>query len=176
MINEEVTRQVIAVKKKALHLTAREVIKLMKMILNKAEQEKNGLKDFIGKQKPTTVKDLVKKGKVETLELNDVDLKNLKRDLNKNGVKFSIKKDLTTGNNIIFFQAKDEKVMEQAFKEAVAKFAGKDKKKESVIDKLNHFREKVKNTCYIGVVRTFIKKRFKNKGQIIVAHFVNHNV
>ena len=61
MINEEVTRQVIAVKKKALHLTAREVIKLMKMILNKAEKEKNGLKDFIGKQKPTTVKDLVKK-------------------------------------------------------------------------------------------------------------------
>ena len=145
MINEEVTRQVIAVKKKALHLTAREVVKLMKMILNKAEKEKNGLKDFIGKKKPTTVKDLVKKGKVETLELNDVDLKNLKRELNKSGVKFSIKKDLTTGNNIIFFQAKDEKVMEQAFKEAVAKFAGKNKKRESVIKKLNHFKEKVKN-------------------------------
>ena len=146
MINEEVTRQVIAVKKRAIHLTAREIVKLMKMILSKAEKEKNGLKDFIGKQKPTTVKDLVKKGKVETLELNDVDLKNLKRDLNKNGVKFSIKKDLTTGNNIIFFQAKDEKVMEQAFKEAVAKFAGKNKKRESIIDKLNHFKEKVKNT------------------------------
>ena len=145
MINEEVTRQVIAVKKKALHLTAREVVKLMKMILNKAEKEKNGLKDFIGKQKPTTVKDLVKKGKAETLELNDVDLKNLKRDLNKNGVKFSIKKDLTTGNNIIFFQAKDEKVMEQAFKEAVAKFAGKDKQRESVINKLNRFKNKIKN-------------------------------
>lgn len=145
MINEEVTRQVIAVKKRAIHLTAREIVKLMKMILSKVEKEKNGLKDFIGKQKPTTVKDLVKKGKVETLELNDVDLKNLKRDLNKNGVKFSIKKDLTTGNNIIFFQAKDEKVMEQAFKDAVAKFAGKNKKRESVIDKLNHFREKVKN-------------------------------
>ena len=146
MINEEVTRQVIAVKKRAIHLTAREIVKLMKMILSKAEKEKNGLKDFIGKQKPTTVKDLVKKGKVETLELNDVDLKNLKRDLNKNGVKFSIKKDLTTGNNIIFFQAKDEKVMEQAFKDVVAKFAGKNKKKESVIDKLNKFKEKVKNT------------------------------
>ena len=145
MINEEVTRQVIAVKKRAIHLTAREIVKLMKMILNKAEKEKSSLKDFIDKQKPTTVKDLVKKGKVETLELNDVDLKSLKRDLNKNGVKFSIKKDLMTGNNIIFFQAKDEKVMEQAFKEAVAKFAGKNKKRESVIDKLNHFREKVKN-------------------------------
>ena len=145
MINEEVTRQVIAVKKKALHLTAREVVKLMKVILNKAEKEKNGLKDFIGKQKPTTVKDLVKKGKVETLELNDVDLKNLKRELNKSGVKFSIKKDLTTGNKIVFFQAKDEKVMEQAFKDTVSKFASKNKKRESVMDKLNHFKEKVRN-------------------------------
>ena len=117
----------------------------MKMILNKAKKEKNGLKDFISKQKPTTVKDLVKKGKVETLELNDVDLKNLKRELNKNGVKFSIKKDLTTGNKIVFFQAKDEKVMEQAFKDTVSKFAGKNKKRESVMDKLNHFKEKVRN-------------------------------
>lgn len=112
---------------------------------NKAQKSKNGLKDFIGKQKPTTVKDLVEKGKVETLELNDVDLKFLKRQLNKNGVKFSIKKDLTTGNKIVFFQAKDEKVMEQAFKDTVAKFVSKNKKRESVIDKLKHFKEKVRN-------------------------------
>ena len=50
MINEEVTRQVIAVKKKALHLTAREIVKLIKMLLNKVEKEKNGLEDFIDKQ------------------------------------------------------------------------------------------------------------------------------
>ena len=145
MINEEVTRQVIVVNKKALHLTSKEIVKLMKMILNKAEKEKNGLKGLIDKQKPTTVKDLVKKGKVETLELNDVDLKNLKGELKKSGVKFSIKKDLTTGNKIVFFQAKDEKVMEQAFKDTVSKFAGKNKKRESVMDKLNHFKEKVRN-------------------------------
>lgn len=117
----------------------------MKRILNKAEKEKNGFKDFMDKQKPTSVKDLVKKGKVETLELNDVDLKNLKRELNKNGVKFSIKKDLTTGNKIVFFQAKDEKIMEQAFKDTVAKFAGKNKQRESVMNKLNVFKDKVKN-------------------------------
>lgn len=145
MINEEVTRQVIAVKKKELNLTAREIVKLMKSILNKAEKEKNGLKGLIDKQKPTTVKDLVKKGKVETLELNDVDLKYLKRELNKNGVKFSIKKDITTGNKIIFFQAKDEKIMEQALKNTVAKFAEKSKKRDSVMEKLNFFKEKVKN-------------------------------
>ena len=52
------------------------------------------LKEFIEEKKTTTVKDLVKKGKVETLELNDLDFKGLKRYLNKNGVKFSIKKKL----------------------------------------------------------------------------------
>ena len=35
--------------------------------------------------------------------------------------------------------------MEQAFKEAVEKFAGKNKKRESVMSKLNQFKEKVKN-------------------------------
>ena len=104
------------------------IISLMKKLLDAAAKEGKTLKAFIEEKKPTTVKDLVQKGKVETLELNDVDFKGLKRDLNKSGVKFSIKKDLTTENNIIFFQAKDEKVMEEAFKSAVAKFAGKEKK------------------------------------------------
>lgn len=35
--------------------------------------------------------------------------------------------------------------MEQAFKDTVSKFAGKNKKRESVMDKLNHFKEKVRN-------------------------------
>ena len=121
------------------------IISLMKKLLDAAAKEGKTLKEFIEEKKPTTVKDLVQKGKVETLELNDVDFKGLKRNLNKSGVKFSIKKDLTTGNNIIFFQAKDEKVMEDAFKSVVAKFAGKEKKRESVMTQLNHYKEKVKN-------------------------------
>ena len=146
MINEEVSRQVIAIVKKGNIKSAKMIISLMKKLLDAAAKEGKMLKTFIEEKKPTTVKDLVQKGKVETLELNDVDFKGLKRDLNKSGVKFSIKKDLTTENNIIFFQAKDEKVMEEAFKSAVAKFAGKEKKRESVMTQLNHYKEKVKNT------------------------------
>mgnify|MGYP000919250562 FL=1 len=146
MINEEVSRQVIAIVKKGNIKSAKIIISLMKKLLDAAAKEGKMLKTFIEEKKPTTVKDLVQKGKVETLELNDVDFKGLKRDLNKSGVKFSIKKDLTTENNIIFFQAKDEKVMEEAFKSAVAKFAGKEKKRESVMTQLNHYKEKVKNT------------------------------
>ena len=146
MINEEVSRQVIAIVKKGNIKSAKIIISLMKKLLDAAAKEGKMLKTFIEEKKPTTVKDLVQKGKVETLELNDVDFKGLKRDLNKSGVKFSIKKDLTTENNIIFFKAKDEKVMEEAFKSAVAKFAGKEKKRESVMTQLNHYKEKVKNT------------------------------
>lgn len=146
MVNEEVTRQVIAIAKKGNITSAKAILKLMQMLMKEAAKKGKTVKEYIQEKKPVTVKDLVKKGKVETLKLNDVDSKNLKRELNSYGVKFSIKKDLTTGNNIVFFQAKDEKVMEQAFKNAVEKFAGKNKKRESVIDKLNHFKEKVKNT------------------------------
>jgi hypothetical protein len=143
LINEDVTRKFIAIVTRGNIKSVKILISLMQKLLKRAEKEGKSLKEFIEERKSITIKDLVKKGKVETLELNDVDFKYLKRELNQNGVKFSIKKDLTNGNNIIFFQAKDEKVMEEAFKKAVAKFAGK-KKRESVIEKLNHFREKIK--------------------------------
>ena len=159
LINEEVNRQVIAIVKSGNIKSAKMVIDLMKKMLNMAAKKGKSLKEFIEEKKPTTVKELVKKGKVETLELNDLDFKGLKRDLNKNGVKFSIKKDLTTGNNIIFFQAKDEKVMEQAFKEAVEKFAGKNKKRESVMGKLNQFKEKVKNAPKKDKIKEKLKEQ-----------------
>ena len=159
LINEEVNRQVIAIVKSGNIKSAKMIIDLMKKMLNMAAKKGKSLKDFIEEKKPTTVKELVKKGKVETLELNDLDFESLKRELNKNGVKFSIKKDLTTENNIIFFQAKDEKVMEQAFKEAVEKFAGKNKKRESVMGKLNQFKEKVKNAPKKDKIKEKLKEQ-----------------
>ncbi len=55
--------------------------------MKQAKKQRKNLGQLIKEQKPTKVKDLVKKGKVEILELNDVDMKNLKRELNRNGVK-----------------------------------------------------------------------------------------
>lgn len=147
MQNEEVNSRVIAIIKQGGKITAEQVIKLLKKLLEERKGKSKSVKEkdnLLSKFKKVRVKDLVKKGKVETLELNDIDLKTLKKELNKYGVKFSVKKDLTTGNNIIFFQAKDEKVMEQAFKSTVNKFMNKDKRRESVIEKLNSFKEKVK--------------------------------
>ena len=95
MVNEEITRQVVVIVKKGNIKSAKAILKLMKMIMRQAAKKGKAVKEYIQEKKPVTVKDLVKKGKVETLELNDVDSKNLKRELNRHGVKFSIKKDLT---------------------------------------------------------------------------------
>jgi len=148
MQNDDINSRTIAIVKKASIVTAKQVINLMKKILeiNKHKtqiEQSRSLEKF----KKVKVKDLVKKGKVETLELNDIDLKALKKELKRYGVKFSIKKDLENGNNIIFFQAKDIKVMEQAFKKTVQKFTkDKSRKRKSVIERLNNYKDKVKDT------------------------------
>ena len=64
MINEEVSRQVIAMVERGNIRTAKMVIDLMKKMLNMAAKKGKSLKEFIEEKKPTTVKDLVKKGKV----------------------------------------------------------------------------------------------------------------
>ena len=148
MQNDDINSRTIAIAKKAGIVTAKQVINLMKKILeiNKHKAQKEQSRP-LEKFKKVKVKDLVKKGKVETLELNDIDLKALKKELKRYGVKFSIKKDLENGNNIIFFQAKDIKVMEQAFKKTVQKFTkDKSRKRKSVIERLNNFKDKVKDT------------------------------
>lgn len=148
MQNDDINSRTIAIVKKAGIVTAKQVINLMKKILeiNKHKTQTEKLRP-LEKFKKVKVKDLVKKGKVETLELNDIDLKALKKELKRYGVKFSVKKDLENGNNIIFFQAKDIKVMEQAFKKTVQKFTkDKSRKRKSVIERLNNFKNKVKDT------------------------------
>lgn len=121
MQNDDINSRTIAIVKKASIVTAKQVINLMKKILeinkHKAQTEQSRP---LEKFKKVKVKDLVKKGKVETLE---------------------------NGNNIIFFQAKDIKVMEQAFKKTVQKFTkDKSRKRKSVIERLNNFKDKVKDT------------------------------
>ena len=57
MINEEVSRQVIAMVERGNIRTAKMVIELMKKMLNMAAKKGKSLKEFIKEKKPTTVKD-----------------------------------------------------------------------------------------------------------------------
>ncbi|WP_147371171.1 DUF3801 domain-containing protein, partial [Fusobacterium necrophorum] len=57
------------------------------------------------------LKDMVKKGQLEEIPVQEAELKELKKELNRYGVKFLVMKDKETGNHSVFFQAKDMKVM-----------------------------------------------------------------
>ena len=58
MINEEVSRQVIAMVERVNIRTAKMVIDLMKKMLNMTAKKGKSLKEFIEEKKPTTVKEL----------------------------------------------------------------------------------------------------------------------
>ena len=101
------------------------------------------------------MKDMVKKGQLEELEVKDSDLKELKKELNKNGVKFSVMKDKETGNHLVFFQAKDTAVMEKAFRNTLATVEKKEAKKDSVIKSIDKYKQAMRDTA--------TKDKVKNK-------------
>ena len=78
------------------------------------------------------LKDMAKKGQLEEIPVEEAELKELKKELNKYGVKFSVMKDKETGKYSVFFQAKDMKMMEKAFKNALATSERKAERKESI--------------------------------------------
>ena len=55
-----------------------------------------------------------KKGQLEEIPVEEAELKELKKELNRYGVKFSVMKDKESGKYSVFFQAKDMKVMDKA--------------------------------------------------------------
>lgn len=57
---------------------------------------------------------LVDKGQVASISLDESDLKEVKKDLNRYGVKFSIMKDKEKDSYLVFFQAKVLNVIENA--------------------------------------------------------------
>lgn len=81
--------------------------------------------------------------------------KELKKELNRYGVKFSVMKDKESGKYSVFFQAKDMKVMEKAFKHALSESEKKTERKESIHKNIEKFKEMAKNSVS--------KDKIKNK-------------
>ncbi len=80
--------------------------------------------------------------------------KGTEKELNKNGVKFSVMKD-ETGNHSVFFQAKDTTVMEKTFRNTLATVEKKEAKKDSVIQSIDKYKQAMKDTV--------TKDKVKNK-------------
>lgn len=100
----------------------------------------------IGKQ---TVKELIGQNQgVSNIEITDKNIKSFDKVARKYGVDYAIKKDRSCKppKYLVFFKAKDADALTAAFKE----YSGKKLKKRqrpSVILKLAHFRELVKNAA-----------------------------
>ena len=156
MINNEPRNKPLHMELQAAKLSAKGIEKLVKDLLHKLDQQKQSLDSYLkNSSKEVTMKEMVKKGQLEELEVKDSDLKELKKELNKNGVKFSVMKDKETGNHSVFFQAKDTAVMEKAFRNTLATVEKKEAKKDSVIQSIDKYKQAMRNTT--------TKDKVKNK-------------
>ncbi len=155
MINEEVSDKTLNLEIKAAKITAKLIIQQIKKLLKEAKKF-GGMEKFVSeKGNEVKLKDLVQKGQLEEIAIREEELKSLKKELNKYGVKFSVMKDKKTKQYSLFFQAKDVKIMDKAFKKVLADLEKKTERKESIHKNLEKFKEMVKNIIF--------KDKIKNK-------------
>ena len=155
MINEEVSDKTLNLEIKAAKITAKLIIQQIKKLLKEAKKF-GGMEKFVSeKGNEVKLKDLVQKGQLEEIAIGETELKSLKKELNKYGVKFFVMKDKKTKQYSLFFQAKDVKIMDKAFKKVLADLEKKTERKESIHKNLEKFKEMVKNIIF--------KDKIKNK-------------
>ena len=146
MINEEITNRVVNIEVNVLKATYKEILSQVKKLQQRSKQH-GGLDKLIKAEgNEFKLKDMVKKGQLEEISVKDGELKELKKELNKHGVKFSVMKDKETGTHAVFFQAKDTKVMNKAFQNVLSNIEKKEKNKESIHKNIEKFKEMAKNT------------------------------
>ena len=155
MINEEIARKTLSLEVKAAKVTGKLLLALLKKLMKEAKKL-GGLEKLVKVNgNEVKLKDMAKKGQLEEIPVEEAELKELKKELNRYGVKFSVMKDKETGKFSVFFQAKDMKVMDKAFKHALSESEKKTERKESIHKNIEKFKEMAKNSVS--------KDRIKNK-------------
>ena len=136
-------------------VTGKILLDLIRKLLKESEKI-GGLEKLVGsKGNEVKLKDMVKKAQLEEIPVEETELKELKKELNRYGVKFSVMKDKESGKYSVFFQAKDMKVMDKAFKHALSESEKKTERKESIHKNIEKFKEMAKNSVS--------KDKIKNK-------------
>ena len=136
-------------------VTSKILLDLIRKLLKESEKI-GGLEKLVNANgNEVKLKDMVKKGQLEEIPVEETELKELKKELNRYGVKFSVMKDKESGKYSVFFQAKDMKVMDKAFKHALSESEKKTERKESIHKNIEKFKEMAKNSVS--------KDKIKNK-------------
>lgn len=146
MINEDISNRAANIEVRVAKATLKEILRQIKKLHTKAKQHGGLDKLLKAEGKEMKLKDMVKKGQLEEINVKDGELKELKKELNRCGVNFSIMRDKESGNHSVFFQAKDTKVMDQTFKNVLGTIEKKEKTKESIHNKIEQFKEISKNS------------------------------
>ena len=140
---------------RAAKVTGKLILNLLKKLMKEAEKL-GGLEKLVNNNgNEVKLKDMVKKGQLEEIPVEEAALKELKKELNRYGVKFSVMKDKESGKYSVFFQAKDMKVMDKALKHALSESEKKTERKESIHKNIEKFKEMAKNSVS--------KDKIKNK-------------
>lgn len=160
MINEDVSNKLVNLEIRMGKATTKELIKVMRKLFECCREKGQTLTEFLddkvrGNSMP--LKDLVKRGGVDNITLKENDFKEIKKELNKYGVKFSVIKDRDTKEYSLFFQSNNTSVIDMAFKNILKK--NEEVKKESILLKLRKFKEKVKE----NIVKDRIKSKVKEQ-------------
>mgnify|MGYP000527984716 FL=1 len=155
MINEEIANRVVNIEINVLKATYQEILNNINKLHQRSKQY-GGLGKLVNAEgSEVKLKDMVKKGQLEEIPVEEAELKELKKELNRYGVKFSVMKDKESGKYSVFFQAKDMKVMDKAFKHALSESEKKTERKESIHKNIEKFKEMAKNSVS--------KDKIKNK-------------
>ncbi|HFN7696740.1 TPA: PcfB family protein [Streptococcus pneumoniae] len=159
MINEEISNRVVNIEVNVLKATYQEILSQVKKLQQRSKQHGSLDKLIKAEGNEVKLKDMVKKGQLEEINVKDGELKELKKELNKHGVKFSVMKDKETGTHSVFFQAKDTKVMNKAFQNVLSNIEKKEKNKESIHKNIEKFKEMANNS----VSKDKVKNRQKEQ-------------
>lgn len=160
MINEDISNKLVNLEIRMGKATAKELIKVMRKLFECCREKGQTLTEFLDDKvrgNSIPLKDLVKRGEVDNITLKENDFKEIKKELNKYGVKFSVIKDRDTKEYSLFFQSNNTSVIDMAFKNILKK--NEEVKKESILLKLRKFKEKVKE----NIVKDRIKSKVKEQ-------------
>ena len=146
MINEEIANKVVSIEINVLKATYQEILNNINKLHHRSKQHGSLGKLVKAEGNEVKLKDMVKKGQLEEIPVEEAELKEMKKELNRYGVKFSVMKDKESGKYSVFFQAKDMKVMDKAFKHALSESEKKMERKESIHNNIEKFKEMAKNS------------------------------
>ena len=147
MINEEIANKVVSIEINVLKATYQEILNNINKLHHRSKQHGSLGKLVKAEGNEVKLKDMVKKGQLEEIPVEEAELKEMKKELNRYGVKFSVMKDKESGKYSVFFQAKDMKVMDKAFKHALSESEKKMERKESIHNNIEKFKEMAKNSA-----------------------------